>query len=1039
MHSAWYRSDNEDARPASSTSQTASVRPLDGGMEGGTGGQMDPVAQVYLERQLENVQMISRQLEDLKTKVLTAVQDQLQNFEMERSTQLESHCDAMRQMLQEHTNEFWSAAHSSGKHIAMKDNVSDGSGQLTGLLLESQATQLCESDSNPLISPTASVHSDDAAIYPELVQDSGSPSAACKRSPQAIDDDVASKEPLEREAPKASSSSSQDPPTKVEPTWSVNDQDWDESLVLDDVASEPRAQLHTPPPAPGAYSDPVPPTASGLHSLFGHTRVPITGNPPGIPQGPEETSTFCPVLPCAMGDDHDDEPLDVDKPESTMDIAMRNLAKTSTCSIELGPTEEKSTEAKPGFRRGDSQHSLANRSKIRSQSEHSKHDRDEPSCGMTLWKRTQTIQHREQTQEFERKQTDLPDEQPSATKKQLQTRKTMRRGSQDVIEEESIVERVVRTVVHSKQFGSVILGAILTNSIFIGAQTEVLIKHQISCYGHDRCEKSFWEYKVGEIIFAVFFTLELILRFLDYGPTPWITKMEGRVWHFFRGADWTWNCFDLLLVCTSAIDFFFYVTSIDSDALSFIKMLRVIRLMRVARVIRALRFFRSLRLMLHSIMNSITDVLWVCVLLTIMMFVVAIYIEQTVIEHFESSSPTDADEFRQVQNVFIIENFGGLWVSIISLFMSISGGRDWQELYQPLEKINWISGCVFLIYIFFVVFGVLNVVTGAFVDSMRLVSQKDNDLVIEQELKKETDFKNEITSIFEEADADGSNTLCWDEFEEHLQNERVRAYFTSLELDISEARALFVLLDVEENDEVPVEKFLSGCLRMRGDAKSIDVNMILYENEKMLCKLTTFTDYAEEVFEELKIGLADVRGRIGNIEKGTTGEEANQTGRSRARPRSGGPSTANGLPGLPQGGLDPTMVAQLQKRGQSPTPSGQEPGAEVTKNRKSVGPNNRRSVGPQSKGPPASRLDSAMVNFDRRQSNASDDDVDVLSSASVPSRRVSESAGRAAGANSRLASALNSIEAASDVNNDHAGRNSSVTPSRPSPGRRSMS
>merc|ERR1719456_593943 len=196
---------------------------------------------------------------------------------------------------------------------------------------------------------------------------------------------------------------------------------------------------------------------------------------------------------------------------------------------------------------------------------------------------------------------------------------------------------------------------------------------------------------------------------------------------------------------------------------------------------------------------------------------------------------------------------------MVSLFMSISGGRDWHEFFVALDSIDYVSGWAFIIYIFFVVFGVLNVVTGAFVDSMRLVSQRDNELVIEQELKKEVEFKTEVKSIFEEADADDSGTLSWDEFESHLMNDRVRAYFASLELDISEARALFVLLDVEETDEVPIEKFINGCLRMRGDAKSIDVNMILYENEKMLCKLTSFTDYAEEMFDRLEKGLTDVR------------------------------------------------------------------------------------------------------------------------------------------------------------------------------------
>jgi len=156
-------------------------------------------------------------------------------------------------------------------------------------------------------------------------------------------------------------------------------------------------------------------------------------------------------------------------------------------------------------------------------------------------------------------------------------------------------------------------------------------------------------------------------------------------------------------------------------------------------------------------------------------------------------------------------------------------------------------------------------VTGAFVDSMRLVSQREVDYVIEEELKKVNTFKNDVTKLFEAADEDGSGTLSWSEFETHLDDERVRAHFKNLALDITEARALFVLLDVDESDEVPIERFIQGCLRMRGDAKSIDVNMLLYENEKMLCRLTSFTEYAEAQFENIERALGVTKFHLSNL------------------------------------------------------------------------------------------------------------------------------------------------------------------------------
>lgn len=84
---------------------------------------------------------------------------------------------------------------------------------------------------------------------------------------------------------------------------------------------------------------------------------------------------------------------------------------------------------------------------------------------------------------------------------------------------------------------------------------------------------------------------------------------------------------------------------------------------------------------------------------------------------------------------------------------------------------------------------------------------------------------------------------------------RSRPTFATLQLDVAQAHALFLLLDVDETNEVDIDEFVGGCMRLKGDAKSIDVNMLLYENEKMICTFTKFIEYAEEKFEGIDEAL----------------------------------------------------------------------------------------------------------------------------------------------------------------------------------------
>jgi hypothetical protein len=180
-----------------------------------------------------------------------------------------------------------------------------------------------------------------------------------------------------------------------------------------------------------------------------------------------------------------------------------------------------------------------------------------------------------------------------------------------------------------------------------------------------------------------------------------------------------------------------------------------------------------------------------------------------------------------------------MFTSLLTLFQAISGGIDWQTAMATLQRLDGGNGyaLLFCFYIFFMVLGVLNVVTGAFVDSFAVVSQRDRDVVVQDEMNRNRKYIEDMRSIFEGADTDGSGTLTMEEFEKHLVDERVKAFFATLDLPVSQVVQLFTLLDADGTDEICIGEFVTGCLRLKGDAKAIDVNMLLYQNEYMLHKV----------------------------------------------------------------------------------------------------------------------------------------------------------------------------------------------------------
>lgn len=404
---------------------------------------------------------------------------------------------------------------------------------------------------------------------------------------------------------------------------------------------------------------------------------------------------------------------------------------------------------------------------------------------------------------------------------------------------ELINKSTLTQIVRSKAFTGISAFLIFLNAILIGVQMNNDVVNAIA--GTPDSLEDLWF--ALEIVFTVIFSAELLLRALA----------ERR--KFFIGPSREWNMLDLGLILLSVVDLGMTEAS-KVPNVSFARTLRVLRFTRLLRVVRVMRFFQSFRLMVVSIVNSLAALLWVFLLMLFVMYFFSSIFVHGVTEHFKNNRTS-------VHDAALTLHFGSLVDALLALFGAICGGKDWFDLFLPLMDLGWFYGYTFVLYIFFVIFGVLNVVVGTFVDTAYQASQRDREYVVQCEVNRNKKYMEDIKTFFHEADLDGSGMLTLEEFETHLQKDKVKAYFQALELDISQARALFMLLDVDGSNEIELDEFIGGCMRMKGDAKSIDVQMLLYENEQMISKWTTFMDFCTERFDSLEAALSPATPCVG--------------------------------------------------------------------------------------------------------------------------------------------------------------------------------
>jgi len=338
--------------------------------------------------------------------------------------------------------------------------------------------------------------------------------------------------------------------------------------------------------------------------------------------------------------------------------------------------------------------------------------------------------------------------------------------------------------------------------------------------------------EIPNIGFAVCFSLELILKLSLY-------RLE-----FFVGRGWKWNVFDCVLVIFQIIDLVFSTAN-----LTFFRLLRGLRAIRAARIIRTVRLVRELRLMVASITCSLGSLFWAFVLLILVLFLCAMGVQQTLHSSLEQSGLADV-------HPDLMKLYGNLFDTMLSLFMAISGGMDWKDLVEPLERISKLYLYFYIMFVILVIFGLLNILTAVFVEATNKIAEVDADLVITDQLDDEGSAISKLNGLLQESDDTGTGHVTRETFEAKLGSPEFRAQLKLLDLNIFDAQSVFKLVVDDNGGEVPIEDVVYGLMRLRGSARSMDMATVLYENKRLLTKLGSFMKVTDENFQGLHTAIS---------------------------------------------------------------------------------------------------------------------------------------------------------------------------------------
>eukprot|EP00929_Paragymnodinium_shiwhaense_P087513 TRINITY_DN47673_c0_g1_i1.p1 TRINITY_DN47673_c0_g1~~TRINITY_DN47673_c0_g1_i1.p1 ORF type:complete len:975 (+),score=238.62 TRINITY_DN47673_c0_g1_i1:122-3046(+) len=380
--------------------------------------------------------------------------------------------------------------------------------------------------------------------------------------------------------------------------------------------------------------------------------------------------------------------------------------------------------------------------------------------------------------------------------------------------------------VQSATFDYIFATVIVLNAIYIGIQVDTS-----SSNDKDLKAAVHWT----QYFFTVAFLIELILRI-------WAAGLR-----FFWMQDSSWNILDFCIVSGSMVEVIMEEV-ISNDSLknvSIVRLIRFVRIVKVIRIIRIMRFFRSLRILIASIFGTLRSLTWAILLLLIIMYLFAIIFTQAATEEFQAQTLDDASY------AIMVEYYPTVIVTVMTLFLSITGGVNWADVAKPLGQLSVIYLMLFTLYIVFASFAVMNVVTGVFCQGAIESAEADQDEVIETQLNSLDEYAERLRKLFEDIDSGQSGSITLPDFEKYIKEDRVKAYFHALDLQVHEAWSLFKLLDAEGNNAIELGDFVEGCMRMRGSAKSLEVNEMMYQNRWMMDRLADFMEEFDKAMGDL--------------------------------------------------------------------------------------------------------------------------------------------------------------------------------------------
>lgn len=385
----------------------------------------------------------------------------------------------------------------------------------------------------------------------------------------------------------------------------------------------------------------------------------------------------------------------------------------------------------------------------------------------------------------------------------------------------------MRDILESWSFSIAVTFVIVLNTAWLDHRTNFQLEHILS---ETNTEENTAVARIVEATFNIVFLAELVARIAVH-----------RLF-FFINDNWTWNNFDFIVVMMSCGEFLLQKES--NNNLTFARLLRIFKLAKIMRVVRFLRMFRELENLLESFTRSISSLFWVFIIMVFMIYVFALIFSTAVLGHLIDNPGVDPAPFLRL--------FGSTTTSMLSLYMSVTGGMDWEEPYSYAVLCGFLYAYLFIVFSFTFGFALFNIITAVIVEkAVRIMAPavEDELATYQQTVLKEMEMFRSLCGVL---DMDCSGTITYAEFQQAMSNQQFADFFGYMDINIANVASFFDVVAGGLHAEIDFDHFVRGAMVMKGNAKALEVEKVSWDLTKCQRQLDRFEGRSIEKLKEIQ-------------------------------------------------------------------------------------------------------------------------------------------------------------------------------------------